>query len=167
MSPEEVAEFEKEIACCSTYSRYDAVMKEGIDLLAELPRPESSDDFMPRLRHRLYNVDQGITSTSRWRGGSAALLGMAGVGILALFWLPFAATVPLELELPAVAVQTPGASAEAVPALFRRGPFLDTVQPSTAGVLGSHADGVNEEWRSQTTVYSVQLMKAQSERSNR
>jgi len=168
MSPEEASEFETEIAGCSTYSRYHAVMKEGIELLADLPERESSDDFMPRLRHRLYNVDQGIMTTTRWRGGSAALLGMAGVGILALFWLPFAATVPMELELPAVAAEAPNrGSVELVPALFRQGPFLDTVDPSTASILGSHADGVDQQWRSSTAVYSAQLTKAQSERSNR
>ena len=168
MTPEEVVEFEKEIAGCSSFSRYHAVMDEGISLLTSLPEAESADDFMPRLRHRLYNVDQGIAITSRWRGGSAALLGMAGVGILALFWLPFAATVPLELELPPVAAQAPsGAATAAVPALFRQGPFLDTVDPATAGVLGSQSDGVNQEWRSHTTVYSAQLTKAQGERSNR
>lgn len=168
LSPEQATEFEKEISSCCAHARYHEVIQEGVELLAHLPEAESSDDFMPRLRHRLYNVDEGVATTGHWRGGSAALLGVAGVGILALFWLPFAATVPMELELPPVAAQTPNAAASAVvPALFRPGPFLDTVDRTTEDILGSYPNGDTRQWQSQTSVYQVQLTKAQSERGNR
>lgn len=168
MSPEEMTEFEKEISSCCAHARYHEVIEEGVDVLTHLPTAESSDDFMPRLRHRLYNVDEGVATTGHWRGGSAALLGVAGVGILALFWLPFAATVPMELELPPVAAQTPSTvESSVVPALFRAGPFLDTVDRNAEDVLGSYPNSDTRRWQSQTTVYQAQLTKAQSERDNR
>ena len=82
---------------------------------------------MPRLRHRLYNVDCGVAEGRRSFGGSAALVGVAAVGLLALFWRPFAASVPLEMELPAVSAQFPPPGSVELPSLFRSGPFVTTL----------------------------------------
>jgi hypothetical protein len=81
---------------------------------------------MPRLQHRLYNVDEGLSDLPAHRfAGGAALVGMAAVGLLALFWLPFAATVPVEMQLDPVAAYVPPAVDGDVPNLFRQGPFVD------------------------------------------
>lgn len=133
LAPDREAEFRAHIEACSACERYDRVLRSGIELLSELPEPELSDDFMPRLRHRLYNVDQGVLDSSSNRFlGSAALVAVAAVGLLALFWLPFAATVPVEVELPAVAAERPPeqlvTDEEQVPSLLRSGPF---VQPAS------------------------------------
>ena len=101
----------------------------ALELLAAIPcaEEESSDDFMPRLRHRLYNVDSGVSEGRRSFLGSAALVGVAAVGLLALFWLPFAASVPVEMELSAISAHLPPPGAGELPALFRSGPFVRTL----------------------------------------
>lgn len=137
LSPAREAEFEAHLEDCTACGRYDRVIRDGVELLSELPTPEGSDDFLPRLQHRLYNLDQGVLDASSNRFlGSAALVAVASVGLLALLWLPFAASVPVEVELPAVAVERPPeqlvTSDNPVPSLLRSGPF---VQP--AGLAGA------------------------------
>ncbi|MGD8497055.1 MAG: zf-HC2 domain-containing protein [Gemmatimonadales bacterium] len=132
LGPEREAEFEAHLEACPACRRYDHVIHAGIDLLADLPTPEASDDFMPRLQHRLYNLDQGVLDASSHRFlGSAALVAVASVGLLALFWLPFAANVPIEIELPAVAAERPPEQLvtfdRQMPSLLRSGPFVEPV----------------------------------------
>jgi len=128
LGPAEEAAVEAHLGGCASCARYDRVMRRGLEMLGSLPPAESSMDFMPRLRHRLYNVDDGLVASSRRRGGSAALAGVAAVGLLALFWLPFAASVPVELELPPVAVaMPPPGQGSGLPSLFDEGPFLTSV----------------------------------------
>ena len=127
LTPALHAEVEEHLEECPCCERYHRVMQRGLEILSSVPSAESSDDFMPRLRHRLYNVDCGITEGRRRFGGSAALIGVAAVGLLALFWLPFAATVPVEMELAPVSAHAPPPGAEEVPALFRSGPFVSTL----------------------------------------
>ncbi|MBT8462350.1 MAG: zf-HC2 domain-containing protein [Gemmatimonadetes bacterium] len=135
-------EVQMHLASCSCCARYDRVMQRGLELLSDLPLTESSDDFMPRLRHRLYNVDCGV-ERRRSFGGSAALVGVAAVGLLALFWLPFAASVPLEMELPAVSAQFPPPGSVEMPSLFRSGPFVTTLLLEDE----SHLDGYLTEFQ--------------------
>lgn len=130
LSPEQETEFEEHLEACPACRRYDRVIHGGIDLLCELPTPEASEDFMPRLQHRLYNLDQGVLDASSNRFlGSAALVAVASVGLLALFWLPFAANVPIEVELPAVAAERPPEQLvtfeRQMPSLLRSGPFVE------------------------------------------
>lgn len=142
LDPDALAEVETHLAACESCCRYDRVMRRGLELLAGIPAPESSDDFMPRLRHRLYNVDCGVAEGRKSFGGSAALVGVAAVGLLALFWLPFAATVPLEMELPAVSAQYPPQGSTELPSLFRTGPFVTTLLLEDE----SHLDGYLTEF---------------------
>ena len=127
LDAETVERVEAHLDCCACCARYERVMQRGLELLSDIPSAQSSEDFMPRLRHRLYNVDCGVTEGRRSFGGSAALVGVAAVGLLALFWLPFAANVPLEMELPAVSAQFPPPGSYDVPSLFRSGPFVSTL----------------------------------------
>lgn len=123
LTSEDRAVYVSHLASCASCARYDRVVRCGIDIMRSMPPADSSDDFVARLQHRLYHVEDGIPMSAPRFGGSAALVGVAAVGLLALFWLPFAASVPVELQLPAVAVETPPAVGE-VPPLFQRGPFL-------------------------------------------
>lgn len=126
LSADHEAEFREHVAMCPCCDRYDRVLRAGSELLAHLPSEHPADDFMPRLQHRLYNVDEGLTEmpANRFAGG-AALVGVAAVGLLALFWLPFAATVPFEMQLDPVAAFVLPATEVDVPTLFRQGPFVD------------------------------------------
>lgn len=132
LGPVREGEFEAHLRTCLACRRYDRVIHDGVDLLTELPAPKASDDFMPRLQHRIYNLDQGVLDASSHRFlGSAALVAVASVGLLALFWLPFAASVPIEVELPAVAAERPSEQLvtfdRQVPSLLRSGPFVEPV----------------------------------------
>jgi hypothetical protein len=59
-------------------------------------------------------------------GGSAALVAVAAVGLLAIVWLPFASRIPVEVELAPVSVSAPAPATE-VPSLFSNGPFVTPV----------------------------------------
>lgn len=129
LGPAREAEFRVHMDGCPACERYDRVLRDGLRLLSDIEDPEGSDDFMPRLQHRLYNLDQGVLDSSSNRFlGSAALVAVAAVGLLALFWLPFAASVPVEVELPAVAVERPPEQLvtfdDEVPSLLSSGPFV-------------------------------------------
>ncbi len=108
---------------CASCSRYSRVMQEAVGLFRELPPAEPAGDFTPRLQHRLYHVEDNIPWAAAHPGGSAAILAVAAVGMLSLFWLPFATRIPVEVEFPPVAVEVP----ENMPvhALFLPGPHLD------------------------------------------
>lgn len=126
LPPARAAELGRHLVECPCCARYDRVMRRGADLLCDLPSAEASEDFLPRLQHRIYNVEQGLESRSAGRfGGSAALVGVAAVGLLAFFWLPFAARVPLEMELSPVAVESPPPVTADAPSLFGSGPFVN------------------------------------------
>jgi hypothetical protein len=132
------AEFREHVAACACCARYDRVLRAASDLLSQLPGAEPDEDFMPRLQHRLYNIDEGLGDLPAHRfAGAAALVGVAAVGILALFWLPFAATVPMEMQLDPVAAYIPPPTEVEVPNLFRRGHFVDSSRGNGARILES------------------------------
>ena len=108
---------------CPSCSRYARVMREGVDLFRELPEAEPASDFTPRLQHRLYHVEDNIPWAVAHPGGSAAVLAVAAVGLLSLFWLPFATQIPVEVQFAPVAVDAPD-PAESSP-LFEEPPFLE------------------------------------------
>lgn len=117
--------FELHLQRCRACARYDRVVKQGTHLFRELPRPDASPDFIPRLRHRLYHIDDHAVLGAR-PGGSAALVAVAAVGLLAIVWLPFASRIPVEVELAPVSVSAPTPATE-VPSLFSNGPFVTPV----------------------------------------
>lgn len=115
--------FEAHLDGCGSCARYHRVVQRGLFVYRNLPQPQPSPDFFPRLRHRLYHVEDEARLSERTPLGSAALVAVATVGFLALAWLPFATRLTVEVELPPVAVEAPPAY-EAFPSLFGSGPFL-------------------------------------------
>ena len=158
-----LTEFETHLADCPCCARYHRVMLRGLELLSDIPLPESSDDFMPRLRHRLYNVDCGVAEGRRSFGGSAALVGVAAVGLLALFWLPFAASVPLEMELAAVSAQPPPPGSQELPSLFRSGPFVSTLLVEDESYLDGYL--TEFEWPPSPQAHTAFAIEASNLRS--
>ncbi|MDT8436708.1 MAG: zf-HC2 domain-containing protein [Gemmatimonadota bacterium] len=122
----EEGELRAHLEDCPRCARFDRAVRLGVDVLQSMPPECPEEDFLPRLRHRLYNIDEGLAPSSGRLAGGAALAGVAAVGLLALFWIPFAATVPLEMELDPVAARTPAVVESDLPALFRPGPFVST-----------------------------------------
>lgn len=119
------ARFDRHIERCDQCARYDSVVDRGVGLWCGLPGAEASPDFLPRLQHRLYHVDDAARLTSKRALGSAALVAVASVGLLAVTWLPFATRMTVEVELPPVAVKVPvSAMAERQPSLFEDGPYV-------------------------------------------
>ena len=57
VSPEESAAIEAHMSECRSCVRYHNVLVHGAKVLRGLPEPELESDFAPRLRNRLYNVD--------------------------------------------------------------------------------------------------------------
>lgn len=119
--------FRAHIDGCESCARYDRVVQRGLRVFRNLPRLDPPEDFLPRLRHRIYHIQDDIPLSSARHGGSAALLAVAAVGLLALAWLPIASQAPVEVQLPEVAVERPVSAEDgSVPSLFDRGPFVTT-----------------------------------------
>jgi hypothetical protein len=113
-------------------------VEQGVSLCHELPAASASHDFLPRLQHRIYHLEDAARLTPKRAVGSAALVAVAGVGFLAVTWLPFATRMSVEVQLPPVAVEAP-APEFAERALFDEGPrfndaaFLTPFYPSLDG----------------------------------
>jgi anti-sigma factor RsiW len=125
MDPAERAVVESHLAECRACSRYLEVVDAGVEQLRALPEVEASDDFLPRLQHRIYHIDEEKAGWSQrsGSGASTAFVLMVVMLISAAAWLPLARQAPAVVELPPVAVTEPK-QRDAVPALFRDGPLL-------------------------------------------
>jgi len=136
--PPERENFDAHLESCDSCARYHRVMRRGLEVFRDLPRVTGSSDFLPRLQHRLYHVDDRIPYGSS-PAGNAALVAVAAVGILALAWLPFAVRAPVEVELPAVAVEAPppAPAGSTVPSLFEPGPFVAPASGAGGGAGGA------------------------------
>jgi len=117
------AAYERHLLDCESCRRYNQVVDRGVALYCDLPSPTPSPDFMPRLLHRLYHLDDAVRLTSRRALGSAALVAIAGVGFLTVAWFPFANRMSVEIQLPMVAVDAPAPVPEP-PTLFGDGPYV-------------------------------------------
>lgn len=131
LSPAACAAFGEHVERCPACQRYHRVLREGIAEYRSLPEVSPSPDFLPRLQHRLFHIDDAGRISGGHHLGSAALVAVASVGFLALAWLPFATRMSVEVELPAVAVQVPATALDTghdpMPALFREKPFKSPV----------------------------------------
>jgi hypothetical protein len=131
LTPATFATFGEHLEKCPACQRYHRVLREGIAEYRSLPELHPSPDFIPRLQHRLFHVDDAGRLSSGHHLGSAALVAVASVGFLALAWLPFATRMSVEVELPAVAVEIPVSpvdmALDPMPALFREKPFNSPV----------------------------------------
>ncbi|MDR0787641.1 MAG: zf-HC2 domain-containing protein [Gemmatimonadota bacterium] len=111
------------LAGCESCSRYVEVVDRGIRQLRALPPVEPSDDFLDRLQHQLYRVDEE-RAAARNRVGFNASGGLV-VGVMTLvsisMLLSFANSRPTVVVLPPVMASAPEAG---IPLLFREGPFL-------------------------------------------
>lgn len=87
--PQEAA-FDGHLGECASCRRYVEVVERGTDLLRALPDPGVPADFHPRLRHRLYHVDDS-RAFSRGSSTSAttAITALAMAVLLGLAaWTP-------------------------------------------------------------------------------
>lgn len=115
--PDRVA-FEAHLRECGPCARYDRVVDRGVQVLRDRPELEVSDDFMDRLQHRLYHVDDEMAAARRRRspvsrGAAASLAAAASVAALALLPRVYSGAAPTVTLLQPVAATAPAPAAPA------------------------------------------------------
>lgn len=115
--PDRVA-FEAHLRECDHCARYDRVVDKGVQVLRARPELEVSDDFMDRLQHRLYHVDDEMAAARRRRspvsrGAVAALAAAASVAAVALLPRLYPGAAPTVTMLQPVAASAPAPAAPA------------------------------------------------------
>ena len=94
---------------CAECRRYRDVVEQGIQILKAVPSPSVSDDFLPRLQHRIYHLEDGSALSRRETAGSATTTTTAlviGALIAAAAWSP-ALVRPPEVVLEPIVVSQP------------------------------------------------------------
>ena len=146
-APERVDAFEAHLERCESCRRYRDVFARGRKLLRSFPEVEIRDDFEPRLRHRIYHLEDGerIDPGSGSATTAATALGMAILLVLAA-WSPALLSPEVDVELAPIVVSRP-----ATPPPLRAGPAglrapnLSLVPAGDAVRLGSERP---DPWRS-------------------
>lgn len=118
-------EAQAHLASCSLCAGYHSLVEQGLRELHALDRIEPSDDFLPRLQHRLYHLAEEEAGWSR-RNSSGSSIGF--VLLLASLigsaaWLPLLRSGTPLVELPPVVAAAPKRAAP-IHTLFRAGPLL-------------------------------------------
>jgi hypothetical protein len=143
-------EFEAHLAACPSCARYDRVITEGVRLYRKCPEITASDDFLPRLQHRLYHVEEEMRGPGRSGSGAPAALMLAIAATMAtIAWIPAFRQQSALIELPAVAARAPLPPPEP-PRAFRSSPQLspEALNPGAWGM-------VTEPWRSNDLLFQA------------
>lgn len=122
VSPEDVVEaIDRHLEGCPSCVRYKNVLVHGGEILRSLPQPELQDDFEPRLRHRLYHVDDERALGAHAASGTPAMT-VLGIALLltAVAWSPTLFSGAPDVQLPPIVVDrapepTPVRRASATP----------------------------------------------------
>lgn len=108
LGPEESEAFEAHLRVCRSCARYDHVVRRGAQIYRDLPELQVSEDFMPRLQHRIFHVEEEMKAPGHSASGipASAVLSIAAALALAA-WLPALREEPGLSALPAVAARPP------------------------------------------------------------
>ncbi|MEX2466955.1 MAG: zf-HC2 domain-containing protein [Gemmatimonadota bacterium] len=90
---------------CDSCRRYKAVYEQGTSLLRSLPEPELGEDFEPRLRHRIFHVDdrRALIDNSGSATPALTVLGLA-VLLTVVAWSPLLREEPPVVDLAPIVV---------------------------------------------------------------
>ena len=121
LSADERRRFDAHLARCKSCRRYQRVLARGLAAWRALPPVSTSPDFLPRLQHRLYHVDESSKRSWRSQFGRAAAIAVASAGLFTLGVSNGSQPVLVEVQLPPVMADVP---AETV-AESRGGRFAD------------------------------------------
>jgi hypothetical protein len=135
LGSERAGEFRVHMRGCASCARYDRVIGAGVELVREVDVVEPSSDFMDRLQHRIYHVEDEMRLSRRASGTSVALTLAIAAAIGFTAWAPTMRPKIPQVHLPAVAANAPVRS-ESVPSVFRAGPLL-TDNPRASAVQGT------------------------------
>lgn len=120
------ARFEAHRAECAACARYDRLIADGVEHYRRCPAPTLSEDFLPRLQHRLYHLEEEMRAPARNGSGTQALVTLAlAASLAAIAWMPALRSVPPTLELPPVAARAPLPPPAPAPVSFPDDPFPD------------------------------------------
>jgi hypothetical protein len=109
---------------CGSCARYDRVLNDGVDVLRGLGVVEPSYDFMPRLQHRIFQVDLEKSLDRQRASGASVVLTMGlALAIAATAWAPLLGRRQVVIELPAIAAHAPH-QVKALPSVFSSGPLF-------------------------------------------
>jgi hypothetical protein len=104
----ERAAFAAHCASCASCAKYDRVIREGVRLYRSCPEIAPSDDFLPKLQHRLYHIEEEMRGPGRTGSGARAAVTLAvAASIAGLAWVPALRTSPDLYQLPGVVAQAP------------------------------------------------------------
>jgi len=104
---EDLRAFEEHLRECPACSHHRYVLEQGSALLRTLPEPKLSENFLPRLWHRLYHVDnQRALRSSTFATMPVVVLAVAVI-LMAVSWLPIFRDATPEMALETVIVQQP------------------------------------------------------------
>lgn len=118
------------LAACGSCRRYDRVVRSGTEVVRGLPTLEPSHDFLARLQHRIFHIEEERHSFGRDSSSvSVPLIALIAGVIGASAWFPLMRREPAVVTLPPVVAHAPYRP-EAAPQLFRPGPFLSPAPPS-------------------------------------
>lgn len=110
VAPDVTAAMESHMASCEECRRYHQVFDQGRDLLQSLPEIDVSDDFLPRLKHRIYHIEDGDGLGALGASGSGATAVTAltmAILLVAAAWSPSLLDREVEVELSPIVVSQP------------------------------------------------------------
>lgn len=102
---EDIEAMEEHLRACVSCRRYKVVYEQGTSLLRSLPEPEIGEDFEPRLKHRLFHVDdrRALLDNSGSATPALTVLGLA-VLLSAVAWSPLLRSDGPVVDLPPIVV---------------------------------------------------------------
>ncbi len=116
---------------CDRCARYDRVVSGGVAVLRDLPEVEPSSDFLPRLQHRVYHIEDraALLKSLKSSAPPLAFVGVALVLLGSVAYLTDSGAAPATVELPPVMAAAPKKEYP-VGTLFRAGPLLEPELPA-------------------------------------
>lgn len=116
--------YREHLAACPSCARYDRVIEQGARLFRDLPPVEPSQDFVPRLQHRLFHLEEEMRRPGRLGSGTPVAFTLALAAVIgASAWAPAMRPRPAEFHLPPVLAHAPH-RIEGVRVLFQPAPML-------------------------------------------
>ncbi len=102
---EEAGAIDRHLEGCPSCVRYKNVLIHGSRILQSLPEPQLREDFEPRLKHRLYHVDDEKALVAHSASGSPAMT-VLGIALLmtAVAWSPTLFSGAPDVELAPIVV---------------------------------------------------------------
>ncbi|MCZ0933747.1 MAG: zf-HC2 domain-containing protein [Gemmatimonadetes bacterium] len=125
LAADERRRFDAHLEGCRSCRRYQRVMTRGLAVWRALPRVSTSPDFLPRLQHRLYHVDESPRRSWRGQVGRAAAIALASAGLFTLGVSNGSQPLLVEVQLPPVMADVPAETvAESQGSRFAADPYV-------------------------------------------